>query len=231
MWTRSQRFDAALSACKAHRKLKSLRHLAELVGMSHQHLSLWKLGKIQETSHEEAIAHHLGVSIEWLNTGHGPGLEWDTPHVSEGDPMDQSMELPTPYFPASRPTPVNLNEIPVLGTVAAGDGQYHGIIDGQAPINYRWRGGRALVQVHGNSAYPVIYPGQWAVVEPERPLRHNNIVVLVLDDDSALIKRWCVAKEAPGGGVWASVNAGVDTPWVAPERIKHRWPVVGVLFE
>jgi len=231
MWTRSQRFDAALSACKAARKLRSLRHLADLVGMSHQHLSLWKLGKIQETSQEEAVATHLGVSLEWLNTGHGPGLEWDVPLVREGDPMDQGMDMPWPQPERTRAVPLNLQEIPVLGIVAASDGQYHGIMDGSAPGTYRWRDGRFLVQVHGNSAYPVIYPGQWAIVEPERPLRHNNIVVLVLDDDSALIKRWCVAKEAPGGGVWASVNAGVDTPWVVPERIKHRWPVVGVLFE
>lgn len=231
MWTRTQRFDAAMSACKAARKVRSLRHLAEQVGMSHQHLSLWKLGKILETSKEPAIAEALGVSLEWLLTGHGPGLEWDTPPIHEGEPIDMHMGPPTPRLMSTHVVSVNRIEIPVLGTVAASDGQYHGIIDGASPSAYRWRDGRALVQVHGNSAYPVIYPGQWAIVEPDRPVRHNNLVVLVLDDDSALIKRWCAAKEAPGGGVWASVNAGVDSPWIAPERIKHRWPVVGVFFE
>ena len=187
------------------------QELAEKIGISKQYLSLIKLGKVKGDKHIPSIADIFGCTTEWLLTGKGPSPAW----VISSAPVITTNE----------------REVPVLGSVAAGDGAIHGIIDGTPLPPYRWRKGLAMVQLHGDSAYPVIFPGQWAVIDPERPIRDNNLVVVVLEDGHALVKRWCVAPGAPGGGVWASVNAGMSSPWIEPTRIRYRWPVVGVMFE
>lgn len=100
------------------------------------------------------------------------------------------------------------DELPILGTAAAGDGRSFGMSFDHPEI-YRWRKKRFLVRVKGDSAVPVALDGQFVVCDPSRTIRHNNLV-LILTEQGALVKRWCEDKRAPGGGVYASINAGLD---------------------
>lgn len=121
------------------------------------------------------------------------------------------------------------DELPIVGTAAAGDGRNFGLSFDHPEI-YRWRKKRFLVRVKGDSAVPVALDGQFVVCDPARSIRHNNLV-LILTEQGALVKRWCEDKRAPGGGVYASINAGLDSPYLDPKEIKERWFIAGVLFE
>ena len=203
------------------------KELADRLGISHQAVSAMRYGRQRLGRHLHAIALAFGVDEEWLRTGRGVVPDW---YVDDGDPEPEEEQRPV----SAGPTLIvqsGLRELPCLGTVAAGDGRMFGVMDGTAQEPYAFKAGRAVVRVMGDSAYPVIYSGQLAIVEPERPIRNNNLVVLVLRDGRALVKRWCESPKAPGGGMYVSVNAGVDSPWIDADTILHRWPVVGVLFE
>ena len=221
----ARRFSLALS--RLDRGAQSV--LSERLGLSKQAISAMRYGRQRMGRHLETIAEVLKVDPEWLRSGRGHVPEW---YLDDGEPEEESRDFPAAaqHWP-SVIVQAGPRDMPILGTVAAGDGKAFGIMDGTPQEPYHIKAGRALVRVMGDSAYPVIFSGQYAVVEPERPVRTNNLVVLVLDDGSALVKRWCEAKGAPGGGFYVSVNAGVDSPWIDQSRIRHRWPVVGVLFE
>ena len=121
------------------------------------------------------------------------------------------------------------DELLILGTAAASDGRNWGVVMDQ-PETYRWKKTRFLVRVHGDSAVPVALPGQLVVVDRERTIRTNNLVLLITTQ-GAMVKRWCEDSRAPGGGLYVSINGGIDTPFIDPASIKDRWAIVGVLFE
>lgn len=121
------------------------------------------------------------------------------------------------------------DKLSVFGTVAASDGRSFGVAFDEAQV-YRWKKDRFLVRITGDSLMPLAMAGQFVVCDPDRAIRHNSIV-LVQTSEGDLVKRWCEDTRAPGGGVYASINAGFDSPWIDPTTILRRWAVVGVLFE
>jgi transcriptional regulator with XRE-family HTH domain len=121
------------------------------------------------------------------------------------------------------------DELLIMGTAAASDGRNWGVVMDQ-PETYRWKKNRFLVRVHGDSAVPVALPGQMVIVDRDRPIRTNNLVLLITTQ-GAMVKRWCEDSRAPGGGLYVSINGGIDTPFIDPKSIKDKWAIVGVLFE
>ena len=121
------------------------------------------------------------------------------------------------------------DKLSVFGTVAASDGRSFGVAFDTAQV-YRWKKDRFLVRITGDSLMPLAMSGQFVICDPDRSIRHNSIV-LVQTTDGDLVKRWCEDARAPGGGVYASINAGFDSPWIDPVTVLRRWAVVGVIFE
>jgi phage repressor protein C with HTH and peptisase S24 domain len=121
------------------------------------------------------------------------------------------------------------DELLIMGTAAASDGRNWGVVMDQPEV-YRWKKNRFLVRVHGDSAVPVALPGQMVIVDRDRPIRTNNLVLLITTQ-GAMVKRWCEDSRAPGGGLYVSINGGIDTPFIDPKSIKDKWAIVGVLFE
>lgn len=126
--------------------------------------------------------------------------------------------------------------LPLVGTVAAGSQLISYV---EEPRAFQWRRSWVLFRVEGVSAYPVVYPGQFVIVDTDRPVRHNNLVVVETEEPqadgskrmNAYLKRYCIAATAPDGYVLASINAGIDSPHIPHDQILVIQPVVGVLFE
>lgn len=195
--------------------------LARRIGIPRQTMD--KLLRGEVSKHWPAVAHALGVPLEWLMTG-SPAPEWVRSRV---------FETAQPYLP----TP----SVQLVGAVTAGDGL---VTYDDEPRPMRWKPSWVLMRVEGMSAYPVIYPKQFAVVDTDRPIHHNNMVVIQVDNADAhardpevqprvraYLKRYCVAPEAPNGYLLASINSGRDTPYIQHDRVLVILPVVGVLFE
>jgi transcriptional regulator with XRE-family HTH domain len=208
------RLDLALVHTKPRIKQQDL---ADRLGVPKAWMSSVKKGRWKGDEKLREAAAILGVPPDWLISGEGPAPAW----------FAETKPPPAPIVVEAGGDP---GELKVLATAAAGDGQSFGV-SFDHPEGYRWKPSRVLVRIAGNSAYPVAFDGQFVVCDPTRPLRHNNLVLVMLDDDRSLVKRWCVNPDAPGGGVYASVNAGLDSPWIEPATVRARWPIVGVLFE
>ena len=121
-------------------------------------------------------------------------------------------------------------EIPVLGQVAA-NGDRWGDIEQPEMRHHRFKKSFALVQVMGDSAYPVAFPGQFVVVDTDRPVRDQNLVVVVLWDGRALLKRYCAIPGEPNRMLLASVNIGLGSLLIDRSEVRYLHPVVGVMFE
>ena len=69
MDTLAKRFDLALRQLRATGQPHSVRALAARVKAGHQHISLWKNGKIRSFAHAQNVAEALGVDLAWLVDG------------------------------------------------------------------------------------------------------------------------------------------------------------------
>lgn len=187
--------------------------LAEKIGVSPQEVSHVGSGRYRTGKTVSAVAHTLGCSVGWLIDGTGQPPEW------------AAGKAPAPHIELSGP-----REYPVIAYAgAASDGQRGKFLD--EPEMKRLPDGLALVAVRGDSAYPAIYNGQFAIVNTKRPVRANNVVAVVVgDSDDVLVKRWCPQPDN-GHVVLASLDGGRDSLSVLTHDIRHVWPVVGVLYE
>lgn len=200
----------------SHRKKLSKLALATMAGTTSSRLVDFQNGASLSRLRETAAV--LGVSPEWLEHGINPP-PWEAAVPPIGEP---------------------LHTVTLVGAVTAGDGLVSFESD---PRPMRWKSSWAVMGVEGTSAYPVVYPGQFVVVDTDRPIRNNNIVVIQVDNSEehaanpkrpkilAYLKRWCIQPDAPHGYTLASINSGRDTPYIRHERIIAKVPVVGVLFE
>lgn len=211
---RARRIKLALK-----RKKLSQADLAALLGVIPSIIT-----KILREEHHKILAEvaaKLEVPEEWLRIGENPPA-WAVEAMREADRLTDA--------PA----------VSLVGAVTAGDGLISFEDD---PRPMRWKPSWAIMLVEGTSAYPVVYPGQYVTVDTDRPVRHNNIVVIQVDNSEehaadpkkprvrAYLKRWCIQPDAPHGYTLASINSGRDTPYIRHERIIAKVPVVGVLFE
>jgi SOS-response transcriptional repressor LexA len=197
--------------------------LAEAVGVPPQ--TITKTMREEHHKFITDIARVLEVPEEWLRVGENPpawAIEAERLHTA------------SVAYLAENPS------VSLVGAVTAGDGLVSFEDD---PRPMRWKPSWAIMLVEGVSAYPVVYPGQYVTVDTDRPVHHNNIVVIQVDNSEAhekdptqprvraYLKRYCKDPDAPHGYLLASINSGRDTPYIRHERILVMLPVVGVWFE
>lgn len=190
---------------------KQMKDLASSLNISKQVLSNVVNGHVQESKHHAAIAKALGCEVDWLVSGDGPAPKWWT----ASEETEQAPEI----------TGV-IGEFAFAGTVTAGDGWVQG--DDEAD-EIELRRGLRVVKVTGDSAYPVVFPGQYVLVDPNRKPNHENMVVCQTDGQ-ALLKRYLENDSAPGGFALVSVNVGQSVHLFSAEDRPVMWPVVAILF-
>ncbi len=211
----------------------SLSELARRIGIRHQQFADIFAAKTTRSKHIPKISEELGVPIEWLTTGDEPRSISDTLEA---------------LFPVA-PAPVAYRaqgELAVLGTVSAGDGRlpagWTPALNSAISFPQHW----VAVEITGNSAYPVAYPGQLALVDLNRATNTATMddeALHDLDDNLCLIqtreegrvcaylKRFCADRRAPAGFILASVDSGRGSPYLPPDTIDLIAPVVAVVFE
>jgi hypothetical protein len=198
--------------CLRHRKTQV--QLAAICGVAKQEITHVGNGRYERGPLVERVAEAMHCHADWLLKGLGHAPSW----LPEGTPVpDVAIQL------------AGTRDLPVIGTAGAADTGQRGLLYAD-PETRRLSPDLALVEVHGRSAYPVAYDGQLAVVHLRRPVRPNNIVVVVVgDSDEVLVKRWCPQRD--GTVVLASPDGGRDSIAVPRQDIAKVWPVVGVMFE
>jgi phage repressor protein C with HTH and peptisase S24 domain len=208
--------------------------LAEKAGIRMASLSEAKRGDNSLDGHWPNIADALNVSLDWLLKGRGvprPPTESATNTGTRAVIREEgaALEKPKDYRDDARPDYAGpTGPMVFAGSVGAGPGvpTYF-----EKPKSFKMRPTLAAFRVYGDSAYPVAYDGQFVVVDLKRRIHHNNLVVIQTKDNMAHFKRWCVAPGSPDGFVLASINSGVNSPYIPESEIKNKWPVVGVMFE
>jgi phage repressor protein C with HTH and peptisase S24 domain len=211
---RAQRIRGGLDA--AGRKQAEL---AAYLKISPQNLQRIIDGAVVKSKHLARLAEYLGCSLQWLQSGTGRAPSWWTPPA------------PPSALPAG--PGVGGRSLPLVGKVAAGKGDVEWWQD--RPLEFHLRDSWSVMRVEGDSAYPVVWPNQFVVIDTSgRKPEHNNLVVIQAkegDTVRSFLKRYCVAPNAPGGYVLASVDAGRDSPYIDPDTVMVMVRVVGVLFE
>lgn len=169
------------------------------------------------------IAAVLSVPFEWLTVG-------DNPPAWAADRSHRMLRESTHSYGETA-------VLDVEGQVSAGPGD----IDQWADVGGRLRFGPrwAAVRVRGDSAYPVVYPDQYALVDYDRAVTvaeldeqrgwdlDDDVVLVRLHNGGALLKRFCYH---PPDFVLASVNGGRRSPLVRREDIHCIVPVVGTIY-
>jgi phage repressor protein C with HTH and peptisase S24 domain len=173
------------------------------------------------------ISELTGVPVEWLTVGDNP-----------------------PPWACQSPSVTTYSTGPVLsvvGIAAAGDHDQAGAWQRmREPEPFTIPDAWAVIQVRGDSAYPVAFDGQFMLIDTDRAVTgwginaahiadlHNDIVLVQTKEhgeEHAYIKRFCADARAPSGFIFASINAGMASPYLPPDIIDLIVPVVGVVFE
>ncbi len=212
---------------------KSQVELAKIVGVSKQEVAHVGNGRYQDGKVVRDTAAAIGASVDWLTKGLGAPPAW---YADPGAPPAAAPRRlreggagyrsdPPPAFVLTAP-----RTMPMLGTAGAADSGQRGLLFTEPELR-QLSPDLALIEVHGRSAYPVVYDGQLAVVHLKRPVRPNNLVVVVMGDGDGevLVKRWCPQRD--DHVVLASPNGGRDSLVIHKSEVRHCWPVIGVMFE
>lgn len=178
---------------------------------------------------QEQVAEKIGISQRFyakIEKGETPGLEYRQAISSVLGMRDGA------------PAAVDVPTLEVEGQVSAGSGD----IDQWADVGGHLRFGAkwAAVRVKGDSAYPVVYPDQYALVDYARAVTvehfdeaagwdlDDDVVLVRLHNGGALLKRFCF--HPPNDFILASVNGGRRSPLVKREDIHCIVPVVGTIY-
>ena len=217
MKTLGDRLQAALD----HAQMEA-QDLGARIGVAKQTIHAIKTGVLPGKKHIPAIALILQVSEEWLQKGENPP-QWATPPV------------------AVLYTRTAVPQLALVGHTSAGDGEVFEPYD--EPLAFPILSDWVVVRVDGDSAYPVVYRGQFVVLDTRRTQcaktldqeamndLHDNMVMIRTVNGKSLLKRFCHVPESPEGFTLASVNAGLGSPWVSRADIETVTPVVGVIYE
>lgn len=169
--------------------------------------------------HWSEVAVFLRVSADWLLYGTGP---METRERESG--LHRVAENIAHYMTDGA-------SLSYAGQVTAGGGF---VSESQDPDDWcpvALRPGWKLVRIEGDSAVPVVWPGQSVIVDTDgarTPPKHNRIVVVQTKDGRAYCKRWCVAGD--GHVVLASLNGGADSIALHEDDVSSVSVVVGTLF-
>jgi hypothetical protein len=199
--------------------------MAESIGVLKQEISHIASGRTKHGKIVDRLAKLMGCSVEWLIDGKGDAPAWASDPKPEPPPGNQSLDLVGVVAKAGVHDP---NDQP-------SEYSEHPPISVTIPSSWK------LIKIDGMSAYPVLYPDQFAIVDWDRAARiplspeqcrdlHDNICLIQLDDGRAYIKRFCHQENAPGGYVLSSIDSGRSSPYVPPEQIAVIIPVVGTMY-
>ena len=195
--------------------------LAGKIGTDKSEISHVASGRYVSGTVVEGVAKTLGCSIDWLVNGVGEGPSWASSDAG--------------YAPNGTP------QLALVGHTSAGDGEVFEPYD--EPLAFPILSDWVVVRVDGDSAYPVVYRGQFVVLDTRRTQcaktldqeamndLHDNMVMIRTVNGKSLLKRFCHVPESPEGFTLASVNAGLGSPWVSRADIETVTPVVGVIYE
>lgn len=214
---REERFRLALD-----QRNWSIADLARAVGVSQPAASTVVNGVRPGRKLLPKMAESLGVTVEWLTVGNNPP-SWARHNPGRSVEALQSAGVPS---------------LDVEGQVSAGTGD----IDQWADVGGHLRFGAkwAAVRVKGDSAYPVVYPDQYALVDYARAVTveqfdeaagwdlDDDVVLVRLHNGGALLKRFCF--HPPNDFILASVNGGRRSPLVKRTDIHCIVPVVGTIY-
>ena len=148
--------------------------LARRVGIKQQSVAELESGKTRTTKHLLKFARALGQSPEWLDSGNGSMAQ--TPPETLPQP-NAGARLPAPSVAAM---PI---DVPVMGTAVGGS---HGdfSLNGQV-VDYHRRPPGILsnrsvfcLHVRGESMYPKYEEGDLVYVDPHRPTRSGDDVLV-----------------------------------------------------
>lgn len=243
------------------RSRMGVTELAKAIGVAQAYMSNILAGRIKTRKYLTKLAETLGVNEDWLEFGDpdkapswartataelsGRGALSTATVRDQGDRYEPGGRKPTLWPKAKTPVPdtdrpdydpEDPTQLGLVGTVSAGDGAISYL---ERPRAFRRRD-LPVMRVVGDSAFPVAYDGQFVIVDLDTPPRHNNLVIVETAEPDehtgevrhhSYLKRYCVDKRAPHGYVLASVNAGIDSPYLPPNQILAMRRVVGVLFE
>ena len=196
--------------------------LVKAFGFSRAYMSQLKSGVQPGHTWWPRIAEKLSVPIEWLLENKNP------PSWAVEDPLSPYNSLITP-------------QLALVGHTSAGPGEiFEEFPEPLAfPVPIDW----VVVRVDGDSAYPVVYAGQFVILDTLRTQSaatldaaairdlHNNMCMVRTNDGKSLLKRLCEAIGSPDGFTLGSINSGLGSPWIARNQIDTITPVVGVIYE
>lgn len=241
-------------AAMTHAGMSSQGDLAEAMGVSSQAVSeMLRRETPPRLSTLQKYAEMLKVDPLWLLNGDPdraptwasprpvyrvreshPGYDFEAKAPGLADPLWPKTKTPPPDTARPDYREGDPSQTALVGTVSAGAGSISYL---QRPRAFR-NSKRPVMRVVGNSAYPVAYDGQFVMVDLDTPPRHNNLVIIetVEDEDGqpvhrSYLKRYCEDARAPNGYVLASVNSGIDSPYIPHDCILTMRRVVGVIFE
>ncbi|WP_018880681.1 transcriptional repressor LexA [Thioalkalivibrio sp. ALE30] len=130
-------------------------------------------------------------------------------------------------YPATDGDTWTPNTLPLLGRIAAGQP-----IDALAhpepvevPAHLRGRGECYVLKVKGDSMQDVgILDGDWVVIESRSEARNGEIVVALIDNGVATLKR---IEQKPGGVLLHAENPAYTPLFVTPDQLRIQGVLVG----
>lgn len=154
--------------------------LARIADVTRGWVSQWQHGPAKSMAFDAAQAIHrkLGYELRWLITGEGPAV------VAREPGADLSGEA----------IPVDGQPVPVVGTAQLGDGGYWEAIDypvghGEGYVRYPTKDPNAYaLRVKGDSMRPRIKPGEFVLIEPNRPVSPGDEVMVQTLDGRCMVK-------------------------------------------
>lgn len=95
-------------------------------------------------------------------------------------------------------------------------------------IRHHWE----AVIIHGDSGYPIVWPGQTVLIDRRLPVTKDRLVV-VRTEDGHVIKRFSGISGDDGHEVasLSSINFGLGSLTIPADEFETRaWVVVGIVF-
>lgn len=217
--------------------------LARSLGVAQPTVFKLLSGVFEGTDLLQKIAEKTSVSFEWLRFGDADKAPpWVKPPPAFQLPEGQ--QLPPGRGTQAPPAASISAPLHVVAAAKAGTG----LVTWKGEHSFGWPASWKLVQVDGDSAFPVIFPDQYAAIDTDRAATpaqlevdretcldlDDNLVVLEVEQPDGSIatylKRFCYDDQA-GKYVVTSANLGLHTPYVDPARILVIVPVVAVIFD
>ena len=190
---------ARIKELRESRKLTQ-QQFADALGVSRGAVGNWERDLGIKTENIAQIASTFGAPFQWIAEGVGPNAVGETSSVGETAPLPP-LNAPN----ASQPEPADFSvTVPVYGQVVGGSEGYF-VFNGErlddilAPSSLRGIKDAYAVYVAGTSMEPRYFAGEAVFVNPRRPVRPGDFVVVqVLEGNEHNHELHCYVKQYKG---------------------------------